>query len=89
MARANKGLPDCSPSGARSPNRNASGFTFLVRPGLSPVKERIELSKCQHHADDLLELNRHLKILVRDSGKKLQTTKETQRAGRDGGGDVT
>jgi len=56
---------------------------------LSLVKERIELIKRQHHGDDLLELNRHLKILVRDSGKKLQTIKERQRAGRDGRGDVT
>jgi len=61
---------------------------LLFACGLSPVKERIELIKCQHHAEDLLELNRHLKILVRDSGKKLQTTKERQRAGRDGRGDV-
>jgi len=56
---------------------------------LSLVKERIELIKRQHHADHLLELNRHLKILVRHSGKKLQRTKERQRAGRDGRGDVT
>jgi len=62
---------------------------LLFARGLSPVKERIELMKRQHHADDLLELNGHLKILVRDSGKKLQTTKEHQRAGRDGRGDVT
>jgi len=61
---------------------------FFAR-GLSPVKERIELIKREHYADDLLELNRHLKILVRDSGKKLQTTKERQRAARDGRGDVT
>jgi len=57
--------------------------------GLSPVKEPIELIKRQHHADNLLELNRHLKILVRDSGKKLQTTKERQRADCDGRGDVS
>jgi len=62
---------------------------LLFTRGLSPVKERIQLIKRQHHADDLLELNRHLKILVRDSGKKLQTTTERQRAGRDGSGDVT
>jgi len=62
---------------------------LLFARGLSPVKERIELIKRQHHANDLLELNRHLKILVRDSGMKLQTTKERQRAGRDGRGDVT
>jgi len=63
--------------------------SLLFARGLSPVKERIELIKRQHPADDLLELNRHLKILVRDCGKKLQTTKERQRAGRDGRGDVT
>jgi len=62
---------------------------LLFARGLSPVKEQIELIKRQHHAEDLLELNRHLKILVRNSGKKLQTTKEGQRAGRDGRGDVT
>jgi len=62
---------------------------LLFARGLSPVKERIELIKRQHHTYDLLELNRHLKILVRDSGKKLQISKERQRAGRDGRGDVT
>jgi len=62
---------------------------LLFAGSLSPVKERIELIKCQHHTDELMELHRHLKILVRDSGKKLQTSKEHQRAGRDGGGDVT
>ena len=62
---------------------------LLLARGLSPVNERIELIKCQHHADDLLELYWHLKILVRDSGKKLQTTKKGQRAGRHGRGDLT
>jgi len=57
--------------------------------GLSPVKERIELIKRRHHTDDLLELNWHLKIHVRDSGKKLQRTQEGQRARRDGHGGVT
>jgi len=62
---------------------------LLLARGLSPVKERIELIKRQHRADHLLELHRHLKMLVRDSGKKLQSSKERQRAGRDGRGDVT
>jgi len=62
---------------------------LLFACGLSPVMERIELITRQHHADDLLELNGHLKLLVRDSGKKLQTTKKRQSAGRDGRGDVT
>jgi len=62
---------------------------LLFACGLSPVKERIELIKHQHHADDRLELNRHLKIIVRDSGKQLPTTKKRQRARRDGRGDIT
>ena len=62
---------------------------LLYTRGLSPVKGQIELIKRQHHADDILELNRDPKILVRDSGKKLQTTKECQMAGRDGRGDIT
>ena len=62
---------------------------LLFAHGLSPVKERIELIKCRHHTDDLFELKQHLKILVRVSGKKLQMTKERQRAGRDGRGDFT
>ena len=40
---------------------------LLFGHGLSLVKERIEFIKCQHPADYLLELNRDLKILVRDS----------------------
>jgi len=44
---------------------------LLFARGLSPVKEQIELIKCQHHADDRLELNRHLKMVVRDARKKL------------------
>jgi len=50
---------------------------------LSPVKERIELIKSQHHPDDVGELIRHLKILVKDSAKKLQTSNERQKAGWD------
>jgi len=37
---------------------------LLFTRGLSPVKERLELIKRQHDANDLLELNRHLKINV-------------------------
>jgi hypothetical protein len=55
---------------------------------LSPVKERIELIQTQHHREDVLELIRHLKILVKDSAKKLQTSNERQQAGREVLGDV-
>ena len=52
------------------------------------MKERIQFINRYHHADDVLELIRHLKILVKDSAKKLQTSNERQRAERDGRGDV-
>jgi len=44
--------------------------------------------KRQHHADDVWELIRPLKILVKDSAKKLQTSNERQRAELDGRGEV-
>jgi len=55
---------------------------------LSPVQERIELIKSQHHPDDVGEFIRHLKILVKDSAKKMQMSNECQKAGRDLHGDV-
>jgi len=56
--------------------------------GLSPVTERIEFIKHYHEADDVWELIRHLKILVKDSAKKLQTSNKRQRGEWDGRGDV-
>jgi len=55
---------------------------------LSPVKERIEFIKHHHHADNVWELIQHLKILVKDSAKKLQTSNDRQLAERDGRGDL-
>jgi len=55
---------------------------------LSPVKECIELIKCQHHPDDVGEFIRHLKILVQDSAKKLQTPNEHHKARLDLRGNV-
>jgi len=55
---------------------------------LSPVKERIELIKSHHHPDDVGEFIRHLKILVKDSPKKLQASNERQKARQDLRGDV-
>ena len=48
---------------------------------LSPVNERIELIKSQHYPHDVGEFIRHLKILVKDSAKKLQTSNGRQKAG--------
>jgi len=56
--------------------------------GLSPVKEPIEFIKHHHHADHVWELIQDLKILVKDSAKKLQTSNERQRAEQHGRGDV-
>jgi len=55
---------------------------------LLPVKERIELIKSHHYPDDVREFIRHLKILVKDSAKKRQTSNQRQKAGRDLRGDV-
>jgi len=52
------------------------------------VKERIELLKSQHHAEDVGELIRHLKILVKDVAKKLQMSNKRQKAKRDIRGDI-
>jgi len=38
-----------------------------------PFKERIELLQSQLHDEDIGELIRHLKIVVKDLAKKLQT----------------
>jgi len=55
---------------------------------LSPFKERIELMKSHHHSDDVGEFIRHLKVLVKDSAKKLRTSNERQKARQDLCGDV-
>jgi len=56
--------------------------------GVLPVMERIEFIKHNHHADAVWELTRHLKILVKDSVKKLEPSKVGQRAERDIRGDL-
>jgi len=48
---------------------------------LSPVKERIELIKSQQYPDDVGEFICHLKVLIKDSAKKLQTSNERQKSG--------
>jgi len=53
-----------------------------------PIKQRVALVEAEHHADDLGELMQHLRILVKDSAKKLQATIERQRPERAGGGEV-
>ena len=44
--------------------------------------------KHHRHADDVWERIWHLKILVKDSAKKLQTSNERHRAERDGRAEI-
>jgi len=55
---------------------------------LLPVKENIQLIKSQHDTEDFGELIHHLKILVKDSAKKLKTSNERQKAKRNIRGEV-
>jgi len=48
-----------------------------------PIKEHIELIKSQHPLDDVGEFIRTLKILVKDSVKKLRRSNEREKAERD------
>ena len=41
-----------------------------------PVKSRIKFIKSKHHADDVKEIDRQLKILVKNTARKLQTAME-------------
>lgn len=55
---------------------------------LQPVAARIKLVQTKHQADDVDEVERHLRILVKDTAKKLQTTNERRRAERAEVGEV-
>jgi len=46
----------------------------VVARALSPVKDRITHISNNHHPDDVVELTCHLRILVRDSARKLDTS---------------
>lgn len=60
----------------------------LFARSLPPIHERAALIKNKHRAEDLDELNHHLRVLVRDTAKKLQTSLDRQTAERLGGGEV-
>ena len=49
-----------------------AGITVFAR-ALPPVKDRITHIKKSHHPDDVVELTRHLRILVKDLARKLHT----------------
>ena len=41
-----------------------------------PIKYHVELVEAEHHADDVWDLLRHQRILVKDSAKKLRALHE-------------
>jgi len=43
---------------------------------LTPVKGRIKLIKTNHHPEDVHEVERQIRVLVRDTAKKLQATND-------------
>ena len=51
----------------------------VVSP-LTPVKSRIKFIKNKHHADDVKEIDRQMRILVKDTARKLQTAMENESA---------
>ena len=55
---------------------------------LPPIKQRVELVEAEHRAEDVGELLRHLRILVKDLAKKLQASNERQNVERAGSSEV-
>ena len=62
-------------------------ITVFAR-ALPPVKDRVTHIKKNHHPDDVVELTRHLRMLVKDSARKLHTSNLRRIAERAGGRDV-
>ena len=58
---------------------------MVFASALSPVKSRIKFIKSKYHADDVREIDRQLRILVRDTARKLQTAMEHESAKRRSG----
>jgi len=88
MGQGNQGLYNSSPSWLRRLSQSQVNSIVFFARSLSPLEEHIELSKSQHHPDDVGEFICHIKILFQDSAKKLKTSKGRQNAWRDVRGDV-
>ena len=58
---------------------------MVFASALRPVKSRIKFIKNKHYADDVKEIDRQLKILVKDTARKLQTAMEDESAKRQPG----
>ena len=63
-------------------------ITIFAR-ALMPVKDQVVLIKIKHHPDDIKELTRQLRRLVKDSARKLHTSNLSRlAAARPGGRDI-
>jgi len=51
-------------------------------PALTPVKGRIKLIKTNHSPEEVHEVERQIRVLVRDTAKKLQATNDRLQAER-------
>jgi len=68
-----------NPTSLTSTQRD-SGLSFARF--LTPVKGRIKLIKTKHRPEDVNEVERQIRVLVRDTGKKLWATNERLHAER-------
>jgi len=68
-------------------NAQVEAITVFAR-ALPPVIHRIPHIKKNHHPDDIVELTRDLRMSVKDSARKLQTSNLRRIAERAGGGHV-
>jgi len=62
-------------------------ITLFARP-LPPMKDRVTHINQNHHPDDVVELSRHLRMLVKDSGRKLHSSNLGRISERPGGKDL-
>jgi len=66
---------------------SVEAITVFAR-ALPPVKDRVTHIKKSHHPDDVVELTRYLRMLVKDLARKLHTSNLRRIAERAGGRDV-
>ena len=63
--------------------------SFVVfASSLNLVQSHIKLIKTKHHSDDVKEVYRQLRMLVRDTARKLQTAIEREKAKHAGDNEV-
>ena len=61
---------------------------IVFTSSLNPFQSRIKLIKTKHHSDDVMEVYRQLRMLVRDTAKKVHRAMEREKAKRGGNSKV-